>query len=577
MFMEIAKDTMAFALRVGRREGLRALGTRAAAHCRDFARCRRFLNNAKALPRTASTADTVDFVLAGSGVRSMQIRSEILQLAELIRLQKPRTVLEIGTAAGGTLFLLSRMAAPDAHLVSVDLPGGACGGGYPSWRGDIYRRFAAPEQRMSLFRADSHSTETLERVKQLLDGSAVDVLFIDGDHTYEGVKRDFELYSPLVRDGGLIGLHDIVKYDPSWGYQVEVNRFWTEVEHAVPQSGNCGGPEPGQDGDWGHLEVTEAADYSYRAMPGDATFERLEAVVEPYNQTHDRYQAYYRTGLSAYCSSHGIAFQETGSRFPNLLRLLGKIRASKKLNRCPGGPALMETFARFMGAHAGRDHALGTYILHGHGETVKIVIDAFDSGELQSDELLNWCDIYFKTNYWPTRVYPPKTLPMTNLNPDVLPHLEYLREARKAEKEWDLFAFFRIWGGVDEVEGVEHNLALLETLARVKCKKFLLASLVTGDTGAAVREAEKRRHPVYDYLDASVGGLAARGALPFKHRASWHAPMHSVENDGDIGDGGMSGAGLRIHNALARPARGGRALPQLRGAVPPGASGRVRP
>lgn len=289
-------------------------------------------------------------------------------------------------------------------------------------------------------------------------------------------------------------------------------------------------------------------------MPGDATFERLEAVVEPYNQTHDRYQAYYRTGLSAYCSRHGMPFQETGSRFPSLLRLLGKIRASKKLNRCPGGPALMDTFARFMGAHAGRDHALGTYILHGHGETVKIVIDAFDSGELQSDQLLNWCDIYFKTNYWPTRVYPPKTLPMTNLNPDVLPHLEYLREARKAEKEWDLFAFFRIWGGVDELEGVEHNLALLETLARVKCKKFLLASLVTGDTGAAAARLKSAgipfttawmprsevwrlaahsrlnivRHGMHQCIPWRMTEILAMGGCPVLDYASttrWHVPL----------------------------------------------------
>jgi hypothetical protein len=30
----------------------------------------------------------------------------------------------------------------------------------------------------------------------------VDFLFIDGDHTYEGVKKDFEMYSPLVRREG---------------------------------------------------------------------------------------------------------------------------------------------------------------------------------------------------------------------------------------------------------------------------------------------------------------------------------------------------------------------------------------
>lgn len=36
----------------------------------------------------------------------------------------------------------------------------------------------------------------------------IDVLFIDGDHSYEGVKKDFELYSKLLSDNGIIIIHD---------------------------------------------------------------------------------------------------------------------------------------------------------------------------------------------------------------------------------------------------------------------------------------------------------------------------------------------------------------------------------
>jgi hypothetical protein len=42
--------------------------------------------------------------------------------------------LEIGTARGGTLFFLTRLASPHATIVSVDLPGGPFGGGYPRRR-----------------------------------------------------------------------------------------------------------------------------------------------------------------------------------------------------------------------------------------------------------------------------------------------------------------------------------------------------------------------------------------------------------------------------------------------------------
>jgi len=36
----------------------------------------------------------------------------------------------------------------------------------------------------------------------------IDLLFIDGDHSYEGVKLDFELYSKILNPNGLILIHD---------------------------------------------------------------------------------------------------------------------------------------------------------------------------------------------------------------------------------------------------------------------------------------------------------------------------------------------------------------------------------
>ncbi len=36
----------------------------------------------------------------------------------------------------------------------------------------------------------------------------IDILFIDGDHSYKGVIRDYNLFSPFVRKNGLILFHD---------------------------------------------------------------------------------------------------------------------------------------------------------------------------------------------------------------------------------------------------------------------------------------------------------------------------------------------------------------------------------
>ncbi len=42
----------------------------------------------------------------------------------------------------------------------------------------------------------------------VLQDIKIDLLFIDGDHSYEGVKKDFELYSNLLNDKGIIIIHD---------------------------------------------------------------------------------------------------------------------------------------------------------------------------------------------------------------------------------------------------------------------------------------------------------------------------------------------------------------------------------
>ena len=168
------------------------------------------------------------FTAYGGLIKPFQDKNEILRLLRLLDTIKPRTIMEIGTACGGNLFLLCRVAAPDALVISVDLPGGIYGGGYPAWRIPIYRQFPVPPQRLRLIRANSHSLRTTEKVRKILDGRRIDFLFIDGDHTYEGARADFELYSPLVRDGGLIAFHDIHELQQQPG--CAVHKLWKEVK-----------------------------------------------------------------------------------------------------------------------------------------------------------------------------------------------------------------------------------------------------------------------------------------------------------------------------------------------------------
>jgi hypothetical protein len=164
----------------------------------------------------------------GAIFRPQQKISEIRKLFFRVRELQPRAVLEIGTNYGGTLFLFCRAAAPDATVVSLDLPGGLFGGGYPALRIPYYKAFAAGRQRLRLLRMDSHSAKARKAVKRALAGRALDFLFIDGDHSYAGVRQDFAQYGPLVRPGGLIAFHDVGTIAPEIG--VGVLQFWQEIK-----------------------------------------------------------------------------------------------------------------------------------------------------------------------------------------------------------------------------------------------------------------------------------------------------------------------------------------------------------
>lgn len=237
-------DSWRQAVRILRSRGPLHLARFAASRVASTVRLRRLL---RALPPEGEDLDRLISLMVdrplgpGQPVFAMQRPPEIAAFLERAAALRPKVVVEIGTASGGTLFLLTRVAAPDALLVSLDLPGGAFGGGYQAWRKPLYRSFARPGQRIVLLRGDSHAPALAARLRETLDGRPVDLLFIDGDHRYAGVKADFETYSPLVRAGGLVAFHDIVPDPDQPG--MEVSRFWKEVAGRFPSEELIAAPD----------------------------------------------------------------------------------------------------------------------------------------------------------------------------------------------------------------------------------------------------------------------------------------------------------------------------------------------
>jgi len=101
---------------------------------------------------------------------------------------------------------------------------------------EMNAHFARRSQELTCLAADSHAPECVEGVRTWLAGARLDFLFIDGDHSFEGVSTDYASYASLVDEKvGLIAMHDIVPdFRTRYGTPTEadvgqVPAFWARL------------------------------------------------------------------------------------------------------------------------------------------------------------------------------------------------------------------------------------------------------------------------------------------------------------------------------------------------------------
>ena len=153
-----------------------------------------------------------------------QYEPEYTRMLEIYAALKPRRVLEIGVRHGGTLYQWMKHAPPGCEIAAVDLPDTV-------WGNASFRTSFAPDTwqewadrlgvKLTAIRGDSHNPAVIAQANAL---GPFDFVFIDGDHSYNGVKQDFEEYA----SGGVIALHDI--YPDSTDNTIKVFDFWAEIK-----------------------------------------------------------------------------------------------------------------------------------------------------------------------------------------------------------------------------------------------------------------------------------------------------------------------------------------------------------
>ena len=123
-------------------------------------------------------------------------------------------ILEIGSFMGKSTVILATAGqfVPGTHVVAVDpmdyRPSFDPKRGQETCLGDFKTnlRHAKVEHLVELHQM--RSQELAPSWKR-----PIRFLWIDGDHSYEGAKSDFDLFSPFLADGAIVALHDCFKHD----------------------------------------------------------------------------------------------------------------------------------------------------------------------------------------------------------------------------------------------------------------------------------------------------------------------------------------------------------------------------
>jgi GT2 family glycosyltransferase len=147
----------------------------------------------------------------------------------LLKALRPRHIVELGTHRGNSYSALCQGVAAlrlDAQIHAVD-----------TWEGDLH--MPREEGLLKELRAHhdprygSFSTlmqMTFDEARSCFGDGGIDLLHIDGTHTYEAVRHDFENWRSALSPHGVVLFHDTVVRRANYG----VWRLWQELSEEYP-------------------------------------------------------------------------------------------------------------------------------------------------------------------------------------------------------------------------------------------------------------------------------------------------------------------------------------------------------
>lgn len=152
---------------------------------------------------------------------------------DLVRNLRPRRLVELGVALGTAFFAFCQAVKDgglDTELVAID-----------TWQGDEHTGPLGPDHLQSFNQAWRSCfpdlavrpiRRTFDEARGEFAAGSVDLLHIDGFHTYEASRHDYETWADSVGEGGVVLFHDIAVRDPDRGFGVY--RLWEELKARFP-------------------------------------------------------------------------------------------------------------------------------------------------------------------------------------------------------------------------------------------------------------------------------------------------------------------------------------------------------
>jgi hypothetical protein len=145
----------------------------------------------------------------------------------LMELQRPRVFVELGTHWGVSYCAFCQAAAGSpTRCYAVDTWTGDADAGF--YGQEVYDDLQAHHRQYESF--SKLLRMTFDAARQEIPDGSVDLLHIDGLHSYAAVKRDYELWLPKLSDRGIVLFHDTMVIERGFG----VHQLWSEISEELP-------------------------------------------------------------------------------------------------------------------------------------------------------------------------------------------------------------------------------------------------------------------------------------------------------------------------------------------------------